>query len=156
MSAHWTPTSVVLLLAGPIGCVDDDGDSVLLPEAELAAFRDDVQPVLSEDCSKENCHGRLGRPLGLYAVGAVRLDPEDADSDIQLTDAEIEANLLRARGFLVDITEPETSLLLTKPLPVSDGGTVHEPGAVFDSPVDHRYVAIFDWVELALTSEESP
>jgi hypothetical protein len=133
-----------------LGCVADGGSDLDIPEADLVVFTDEVQPVLAEDCSTDSCHGRLDRPLGLYAVGAARLDAEDGDSDNALTPEEIELNHQRAQGFLLGVEDPDACLLLSKPLPVADGGTVHDPGPVFNSAVDHRYVAVLDWVELAL------
>ena len=149
MSHPRLAATVVAAAFGLSGCIDDSGDPLPLPDADLEVFVDEVQPVLAQDCSKDSCHGDPGRPLGLYAVGAARIEAQLEDTEEDLTQEELSANHTRARGFLVGIEGPEHSLLVTKPLPVADGGTVHDPGPVFESDVDHRYVVMLDWVALA-------
>lgn len=141
---------LLLLMSVATGCLQP-GDTVRIAlDADTTWFADGVQPVVATRCSNPSCHGTAQRPLELYAVHQHRLDPADVYLDQPLTDAEIEANLLRVCAFLWGAPNARQSELLRKPLAVEAGGMAHEGGTIFGDRDHHEYRVIEAWADDAL------
>jgi hypothetical protein len=112
--------------------VDDVPDATL-----FEAFTRDVQPILSQRCAGDACHG------------AVLADFHLACDE---TEEERRWNFWIATRFLGDPIE--RSELLAKPLAVADGGAFHGGGDTFVSRDDPEYRAIADFA--AEVAERAP
>ncbi len=145
---------VVCLLDGGLGCVDEADESGI-PGADFDAFVSEVQPVLDDRCANPSCHGTERRPLEIYAPSLHRADPDAIHSSSPLTDLELEANFGRSCGFLLDLDRPRDSLLLSKPLAMSAGGTAHADIVVFETDDDAEFVSMLDWVTDAFVRGEA-
>ena len=97
-------------------------------DADFAAFRDRVQPVLSASCAATSCHGSAANDLRLACGDA----PERA-----------RWNYFVAVEYLAQ--SAEQSELLRRPLAPSQGGSFHEGGIVFASTADEGYRAMLEW-----------
>lgn len=131
-------------------CVDGPQLGSTVPSADYDAFVTNVQPVLADRCGQRSCHGTIDRPLWVYAPGGLRMDTNAGP----LHPAELESNYWSARSFLVDVDDPDASLLLSKPLDVSQGGVEHANGPVFADRREHGYVALRQWLQLALEDNQ--
>ncbi|MCB9787721.1 MAG: hypothetical protein H6744_13645 [Deltaproteobacteria bacterium] len=141
------------------GCGLDNPD-VSPPAVDEQYFRCAVEPVLVRECSSPACHGYSERRLHILAPGRMRLageyakarqliTVEDVDEGIQppLTGNEERFNFLQARGFARGPVDE--SQLLSRPLAVAAGGTVHVArlgGDVFETTGDPGYLAIRAWL----------
>jgi hypothetical protein len=137
-----------------------DNPAVAPPEVDEAYFRCAVEPVLVRECSSPACHGYSERRFRVLAPGRMRLAAEYSDARQQITEEDAESgiqppltaneqrfNFLQARGFARGPVDD--SQLLTRPLAVAAGGTVHVArlgGDVFGSPADPGYAAIRAWL----------
>ena len=112
-------------------------------------FENEVYPVLLRDCAFSACHASSDRFFQVYGPGRTRLDPMTQPLD-PATPSEIERTYERTRS-MIDVAQPEQSLLLRKPLETSAGGTGHE-GAddlgrnVYQSKTDPNYLILQAWV----------
>lgn len=145
---------VTALIAG-VGCIEAPGVARPLPSDEMELFSSEAEPVLETRCAEAACHGDEMRPLRIYAPGHLRMDSSLVSTD-DLTPDELERNYLQTLGFLVGISDPQRSQLLSKPLPLSDGGTYHEPGPVFESRIDGDFVALETWALDVLDNGGAP
>jgi hypothetical protein len=133
----------VLLLTG--GCDVGAGPVEEWPRfGGLDAFVEQAQPVLAARCANPSCHGRPERPLALFAVHRHRLDPADTFLDDPLTEEELRHNFNQTTAFLLDVSEPDESLLLVKPR------SEHAGVVVFGDAADYDHVRLREWIELAL------
>ncbi len=138
---------LLLLLAATSGCVEL-GPAQPLRIGDFEEFRVSVQPVLAAECASASCHGRVARPLALYAPGALRMDPAATFRDESVTEPELRANMRRLAAMAAE-GDPAQSAVLLKPLTEAAGGHAHGGGDVFSSPGDPGYVLLLDWLEAA-------
>ncbi|MGE0792121.1 MAG: hypothetical protein AB7S26_40990 [Sandaracinaceae bacterium] len=98
------------------------------PPVSRNQFDAQVYPVLLRDCGFPECHGALTRDearfFRIYGPGRSRLDPE-ADPLDPYTEEEQDRTFERARSMLTDADRAEDTLLVRKPLSVSEGGAPH-------------------------------
>jgi hypothetical protein len=139
---------------GAAGCQGGLTDPSPLPTAELdeAYFRCHVQPILTKSCSMFACHGTDVRYFRLFARNRQRYGiPDEAHRNAPLNDAERAFNYASARAF-VDLSAPDDSLLLRKPLEAASGGYYHggatffNQGNVFADQQDSDYLIVQKWV----------
>lgn len=146
----------LLALAGGIagvllgGCRADLTTPAPLPELDEAYFRCRVQPVLTKTCSAFACHGDGRRYFRLFARNRLRLGGTEEQRNAFLRDTERAVNFDAARA-VVSVDNPNSSLLLLKPLAQSAGGYYH--GAVplgsadvFASRDDPDFRTLASWV----------
>jgi hypothetical protein len=114
------------------------------PPGELSAemLRADVQPTFDRLCAQTACHGVAEHGLFLYSTHGTRM----GSSLTALTDDELDANLDTCRAYVRDLDEVTTSLLLSRPLRVDEGGTLHGGGDQFYDRTDPGYVLITCWL----------
>lgn len=138
-------------------CQPDFNVPLAPPPLDRAYFRCRIQPVLTRSCSMFACHGADGtsgtnsRYFRVYARSRLRAPgiPE-AMRNSTFTSAEYEANFTAA-GDLVDVSAPDDSLLLQKPLDQSAGGFFHRgadlygQGDVFLTKTDPDFVLLSAW-----------
>lgn len=127
-----------------LGCIDNP--SLAEPALDRALFVATVQPVLASRCASPVCHGTDRRRLRVYAPGFFRSDPTRTHRDEALTEAELDANARSAAAFALDVTDPEASLLVAKPL----GRAVHLGGTVFERS-DEACAALIAWLRSGVT-----
>ncbi|MCA9688013.1 MAG: hypothetical protein R3A51_22685 [Nannocystaceae bacterium] len=114
-------------------------------------FRCQVQPVLEARCAMLACHGDEVRPLRIYARNRLRLDAEDTQLNLPMSDEELALNYANAAAFVDD--DPDTSFLLRKPLDEAAGGYYHagrelfDMGDVFTDTEDVGYQVLRAWAE---------
>ncbi len=121
-------------------------------------FRCRVQPVLTKTCAMFACHGADGtsgtanRYFRLYGRSRLRWpDTPEAMRNSMMTAQERTANFVAARA-LVDVNNPDQSVLLQKPLDQQAGGWFHRgaelygQGDVFLSTDDPDYRVLSAWV----------
>lgn len=130
-------TLLAAALAG--ACVDNA--PIAEPSLDRALFVSVAQPVLAARCASPACHGSDRRRLRVYAPGYFRADPSRTHRDEALTDAELDANARSAAAFALDVTDPEASLLVAKPL----GRVAHLGGSVFERS-DDDCAALLAWL----------
>lgn len=136
-----------LAIAALAGCSFPEGE-LTAPIADQAMFRDQVYPVLLRDCAFANCHGNHQRFFAVFGPGRVRLDAKTPIYDPP-TDDELAITYTRALSML-DPSDPASSLLLRKPIPISQGGAGHKGDDVWGRSVyrttnDARYGALHAW-----------
>lgn len=144
----------ILLAVSLAGCQELDAPLVA-PALDEAYFRCEVEPVLAARCSFYACHGSAQRPLRIYAVNRLRLNPGRMPDGYvlasPLTAEERRANFESALSF-ASPRGLDASLLLLKPLDVDAGGWFHEgetiygAGDVFATPSDPGYAKIAAWL----------
>lgn len=135
-------------------CISDPGAIELDLTADFGVFAEQVQPALAMSCANPSCHGAKGRPLELYAVHQHRLEAADVHLDAPLNELELQLNYLRSCGFLVDLAEPESCMLLSKPLAEHAGGVHHAGGDQFIDASNPDYQRIFAWIDAALEERQ--
>lgn len=133
-----------------IGCRGDLREAGPLPELDEAYFRCRVQPVLTKDCSAFGCHGDARRYFRVFARNRLRYGGTEEERNAFLRDSERAANFDSARA-MVSATDPDSSLLLLKPLNQPAGGYYH--GArlqgttdVFETRDDPEFKILAAWV----------
>lgn len=149
---HWLPL-VVLSASALAGCPEGLDSEVGAREVELdeAFYRCRVQPILIKSCAGFLCHGDTKRFFRLFGSNRLRygLPPDKRNSPI--LPEETAYNFASAAAF-VDRTDPDKSLLLTKPLDQAAGGNYHGgatefgQGDVFLSKDEADFVTISAWV----------
>lgn len=137
-------------------CVAGPGDPLALPAADRMVFEATVQPALAERCANPGCHGRVDRPLEVYATYQHRLDPVDVHAGTPLTAEELDRNFERARAFLFGAATAEDALLLRKTIPRELGGVHHGGGVVFEDTWEPDYQALRDWARHAVAGGSAP
>lgn len=140
---------IALALAVLAACTPSTDDEVAIPDADPAAFRERVFPVLLADCAFAACHGTPERFFSVFGPGRTRLDPATMAYD-PATPAELAHAFARARSMLVSEEGVARSPLLRKPLAASAGGAAHGGvdawGAnVYATKQDPRFGALFFW-----------
>lgn len=142
--------AALLLLSG---CAIDNPERAL-PSLDRVTFDRAVQPVLARRCAFSDCHGNANRFLRTYAVNRYRPEGDACEVDddcmnnwscsgnvcrLGISDAlsvlELDLNYDRALGF-VNAVRPAESLLLTKPLAESTGGTYHRAADQYRTGLD--------------------
>lgn len=150
----------VLLAFAAAGCVVEEPPPEALPDGDVAAFAEDVQPVVDRHCADPTCHGRPDRPLALYSPGRFRRDAARTYLIEPLSDEELAVN---ARSVAVFALDPEAladgldgCLVLRKPLALAAGGCGHEGGEIFLTRDDRGYRALRGWLATVRIPEEAP
>ena len=153
-------------MRGTTECKPSEGPTAL-PALDMEMFKCDVQPILQRDCSMMGCHGTTtGRPFRTYARGRLRNDeivtrvPSCLPSTGQVnlneagtgtimcegwlphTAAEWKKNFDSARSFMLDVTNPDDSLMLRMP---TVGGLPHIDIKLFTT-ADPAYAKIKSWL----------
>lgn len=108
-----------------------------------------VYPILVRDCGHSGCHGSEARFFRVVGPGHVRLDPATRLA-APVTESELALSYNRARSML-NVSDPNKSALLLKPLEVSAGGSEHEGTDsfgrnVYRSPEDMDFQVLVRWV----------
>ena len=142
---------IALAIAVLAGC-QSNLDATLTPaELDRPYFDCRVQPVLTKYCSQQACHGDPARYYRIYARNRTRDGGDEAQRNAFMRPEERSHNYDAARAF-VDLEHPERSLLLTKPLEQTAGGSFHRgatlySGAnVFATVDDPDYAIIAQWI----------
>ena len=117
-------------------------------DADPIVFRDTVYPILLRDCGFAGCHGTHERFFSVFGPGRTRLDPATGIYD-PATPTELSLSFTRARSMILP-EDPESSLLLRKPLTRDEGGAGHKGddvwgGPVFRTAADARFAALYHW-----------
>ncbi|HKU43704.1 MAG TPA: hypothetical protein VJR89_36345 [Polyangiales bacterium] len=138
---HW---ALLVLLAA---CGEQSELQISTPDR--MAFEAEVYPVLLRDCAFHACHGSTERFLQVFGPGRGRMLATTPPID-PATPAELAHSYDRARSML-DVTVPERSLLLLKPLATAAGGTGHEGvdglgRNVYQSKAELGYRVLAQWV----------
>ena len=120
-----------------------------LVQPDYGRFVSEVQPILASRCANPSCHGRLDRPLAVYAIGMWRADPAQLFENTPLTADELRANYTRACSFIVAGAAPADCLLVRKPLAPDAGGATHLGGVVFTDTAEADYRGLLDWIASA-------
>jgi hypothetical protein len=121
-----------------------------MSDLDEAYFRCRVQPVLAKSCGAFACHGDGMRYFRVFARNRMRLAGAESDRNAKLRPEELSANFDAARAF-VDTSNPDSSLLLLKPLDASSGGYFHRgatifgAGNVFSSKDDPDFKTLTAW-----------
>jgi hypothetical protein len=120
-----------------------------VPEADPAAFRDRVYPVILADCGFNRCHGDPDRFFAVFGPARGRLRP-DTDIDAPPTAEELAVSFTRARSMLVSRDGIQRAPLLRKPLSTDDGGVGHAGSdpwgqGIYPSKADPRFQVLVGW-----------
>ncbi len=131
-------------------CATEPTQDLAIPSADPTVFKDRVYPILLRECGFTTCHGDPKRFFAVFGPGRVRLEPDKTDIYAPATPYEIAISYTRARSMLFGPNGPSSSLLVRKPVPLSQGGAGHEGDDVWGSPVflsvdDARYVTLYKW-----------
>lgn len=151
---------------GTTECKPDEGPT-LLPALDLEMFKCDIQPIFQRDCSMMGCHGtNTERPFRVYARGRLRNNEIvnrtgsciPATGTVNLDEAgtgtimcegwlphtanEWKKNFDSARSFMLDVGNPDDSLMLRMP---TVGGLPHIDIKLFTS-TDPKYTKIRNWL----------
>ena len=94
-------------------------------------FKNEVQPILKDDCSFGTCHG--GSQSDFYV----------ACGD---TDEQLRHNYVVSRSFVSE--ETARSELLLRPLNPNAGGVGHSGGSIWDSASDKDFETLQEWAEM--------
>ncbi len=129
-----------------VGCAAPDGADEVVRFLDADEFAATVQPVLADRCASPSCHGRVERPLALYAPGFFRADPTRTFFDEPLMAAELEHNYAASCVFVTGAPAPAEAALVVKPL-AGAVGVYHGGGAVFAGTADPDYRAVLAWIE---------
>lgn len=121
MRARWLLLSVVVAFVALRCAVAPPPTNV--PTLDQAYFEAKVEPELMASCAYSTCHGAPLRPMRVYSLAGLRIDPS-LTSNQGLTPEEHFANFLRAKtvAAATSSTLPE---LLRKPLQIEQGGAGH-------------------------------
>ena len=111
-----------------------------------------VQPVIRDTCTSLDCHGRVERPLRLYARWGLRLDVSLRDQPESIE--EMTANAEAMFTMDPDLVAGE-NLVLLKPLAVDDGGMKHEGDDVFESRSAPGFVCLEAWLANELATDSA-
>jgi hypothetical protein len=161
-----TRTCVDQNAVGTTECKPAEGP-VALPALDLNYYKCRVSPIIQRGCSMMNCHGTdTGRPYRTYARGRLRNDqivnrtgtciPQTGQVNLQEagsgtvmcegwlphTAEEWKKNFDSARSFMLDVAQPEDSLMLREP---TIGGLPHVEVKLF-GPTDPDYQTLQSWL----------
>ncbi len=139
-----------LLASLLVGCVSGPGGQVFDIIGDHDVFVADIQPILSSRCANPACHGTPARPLGIYATGLHREDPEQTWLDTPLTDDELWANHLRIVPFVAGAPSAAAAPLLARPLAPGSGGSGHGGGVQFFDTDEPEFLTLHAWVDATL------
>jgi hypothetical protein len=136
---------VIVLLAACGG----ETPALTLTQPDFARFESNVYPVLLRDCAFHACHGGSERFFQVYGPGRARLDPLRSPIDPPAPD-EVMYSYNRALS-MIDANDPESSLLLRKPLALAEGGSGHQgvdawQRDVYVSREEPGFLALRAWV----------
>lgn len=136
-------------LAG-LGCRGDLKDEQPLAALDEPYFRCRVQPVLTKSCGAFACHGDGRRYFKVFGRNRLRSAGTEEQRNAFMRPEEGSFNFDSARA-MVDISQPDQSLLLLKPLNTKAGGYYHgalDYGAsnVFINKDDPDYKTLVAWV----------
>ncbi len=94
-----------------------------VPAFDRAYFDNVVEPELLASCAYNSCHGAPLRPMRVYSLAGLRIDPA-LTSNQPLTAEEHQANFLRASSSAAP-TSSSLPDFLRKPLQLEAGGSGH-------------------------------
>jgi hypothetical protein len=147
------PERALLLCAALLfGCAGGLEDEARLPALDEPYFRCNVRPVLVKSCAALACHGDVLRYFRVFGRNRLRYALAESDRNALLQPEEEVFDFDAARAY-VDAADPESSLLLLKPLDASRGGYYHggaevfRQGDVFLSRDDADYRTLLAWVK---------
>lgn len=137
-----------------LGACADPTTEFHVPTPDAVSFEQNVYPVLLRDCGFPDCHGNPSRFFHVYGPGRTRIKPKsELPIKAPATAEELTATYRRARSMLAyEGDEPETALLLNKPLHAAHEGTDEWGNNVYQSPNDPGYQAILKWARSVLPS----
>jgi hypothetical protein len=130
------------------GCANLPEDAPLAaPDRDV--FVAAVWPILVRDCGFSACHGGAPRFFRVVGPGHERLDPSTRLT-APASEAELQLSYDRTRSML-DPLDPDSSLLLLKPLDMAAGGSAHEGTDAFGRNVyrsveDPSFQVLVRWV----------
>lgn len=147
--------SLTLLGLAACGAIEEPSQ---IPDADPLVFREEIYPILLDDCAFPACHGNGDRFLAVYGPGRTRQSPETLPYDPP-TPEELAFSFTRARSMLLSEEGVRQSPFLRKPLAVAAGGAGHEGDdpwgqAIFASKDDPRFQAMFFWAALGEQGED--
>lgn len=121
-----------------------------LPALDRAYFEHEVEPQLLASCAYNTCHGAPLRPMRVYSLAGLRIDPA-LTSNQPLTAEEHEANFVRAAAS-AGATSSAQPDFLRKPLQLEAGGAGHGGVDRFGQNIyanqdDPRWKVLKAWVD---------
>lgn len=126
------------------GCWADVGDSASLPPLDTDRYVAQVQPVVGRDCGTLDCHGVGLRPLRIYAVDGLRIEPDARGQPIR--DDELAWNVAAFEAIDPGAPTVDDHVALLKPLAVEAGGLAHDGDPVYRSVDDPGYRCLRAWL----------
>jgi hypothetical protein len=150
------PIAAALVVAAT-GCEALD-EPAALPVLDEAYFRCNVQPIIVKSCSAFVCHGDTARFYRVFGRNRLRYALPSDERNVALSAEELAFNHQSAAAY-VNLEDPESSLLLLKPLDQEAGGYYHggatEYGAgdVWMSKDEDDYKTVLAWVKGAKEDE---
>ena len=133
------------------GCPEVDNPFRPYPEPNFDEFVVEIQPLLTQQCAFNGCHGTPDRPLTLYAKDYLRAEPEFPEKPLDegaLTAGELAWNYDALRMRTTGVDNADDAPLLLKCLDPAIGGIEHDGDLVIFETRDHaQYVKLRDWIQ---------
>jgi hypothetical protein len=139
--------TVLLLLGCP---AIPEQEEIAIELGDVDSFSTYVQPVIRDTCTSLDCHGKIERPLRLYAIWGLRID--SSQRDMPETSEEMAANADAMFTMDPDLLAGE-SLVLLKPLAVDAGGMKHEGDDIFETRDAPGFVCLQAWLDGELSTD---
>lgn len=136
------PVVMAALLAA--GCAADAQGSAPLAPLDAERYAAWVQPVVGRDCGTLDCHGVGLRPLRIYAVDGLRIDPAARGEPIR--DDELAWNVAAFEAIDPAAASVDDHVALLKPLAVEAGGLAHEGDPVYATSADPGFRCLRAWL----------
>ena len=151
---------VLSCAAGASSCasIPDQNRFTVILTPDPGQYQQGVSFFMERRCGTLDCHGQDGRPMRIYGARGLRL-PNDAGltpATGDTTQAEQLANFRAVVGLQPEQMSrviasggqnPESLLLLQKPLGLDFGGARHKGGSVIASGLaDPGYVCLTQWL----------
>ena len=151
---------VISCAAGVSSCasIPDENRYTIVLTPDAVQYQNGVSFFMERRCGTLDCHGQDGRPMRIYGSRGLRL-PNDGGltpATGDTTPAEQIANFRAVVGLQPEQMSrvvasggqnPESLLLLQKPLSVEGGGATHKGGPVISSgQADDGYVCLTQWL----------
>ncbi|MGH7279937.1 MAG: hypothetical protein ACRELY_00310 [Polyangiaceae bacterium] len=154
-------TLIVIAWASAIAScasIPDENRYTVILTPSAAQYQQGVSFFMERRCGTLDCHGQDGRPMRIYGARGLRL-PNDGGltpATGDTTPAEQLANFRAVVGLQPEQMtrvvasggqNPESLLLLQKPLSLEGGGARHKGGPVIASgQADDGYVCLTQWL----------
>jgi hypothetical protein len=136
--------ATLAFLGGGCGQVQP-GEEEAIGQLDQTMFATTIQPIFdARGCSQAGCHYRdKSNPNSGGPGGSFRIFDCSGNS---CSAEQLLANQDSAAG-MVNLANPTSSKLLTKPLALAAGGVQHLGGDIFVSTADPDYAAILGWIQ---------